>query len=64
MLQAIEYRKRADECREIARRAPTAAQRTMLHHIADTWLRLADDAQEKEGAAPFVMLTRCWPDQA
>ena len=64
MLQAIEYRKRADECREIARRARTAAQRTMLHHIADTWLRLADDAQEKQGAAPFVMLKRCLPNQA
>ena len=64
MLQAIEYQKRADECREIARRAQTAAQRTMLHHIADTWLRLAEDAQEKEGLTPFVVLKHCLPDQA
>ena len=64
MLQALEYRKRADECREIAQRAHTAAQRTMLLHIADTWLRLAEDAQEKEGSARFARLKRCLPDQA
>ena len=42
MRQADDYRKRADECIEIARTARTESQRTMLLHIADTWLRLAD----------------------
>ena len=65
MLRAAEYLKRADECREIAQRAPTAAQRTMLLHIADTWLRLAEDAQDNDGdSAPILELTRCQPGQA
>lgn len=42
---AADYRKRAQECVEIARTARTAAQRTMLLHIADTWMRLAKDAE-------------------
>jgi hypothetical protein len=46
MAQAADYRKRADECVEIAQTARTPSQRTMLLHIADTWLRLADDAEE------------------
>ena len=39
-----DYRKRAEECIEIAQTARTPAQRTMLLHIAETWLRLAEDA--------------------
>jgi hypothetical protein len=45
MPQAAEYRKRAEECLEIAQTVKTAAQRTMLLHIAETWLRLAKDAE-------------------
>ena len=45
MLQAADYRKRARECEEIALTVKTAAQRTMLMHIAETWLRLALDAE-------------------
>ena len=44
--QPADYRKRAKECVEIAQTAMTPAQRTMLLHIADTWLRLAKDAEE------------------
>src|SRR4051812_30185307 len=40
-----EYRKRADECVEIAQTARTPAQRTMLLHIAETWMNLARDAE-------------------
>lgn len=43
---AADYRKHAEECLEIAQAARTQAQRTMLLHIADTWLRLARDADE------------------
>ena len=34
-----DYRKRAEECVEIAQTARTSAQRTMLLHIAETWLQ-------------------------
>ena len=40
-----DYRKRAEECREIAQTARTSAQRTMLLHIAETWMNLAKDAE-------------------
>jgi hypothetical protein len=45
MLMATNYRKRAEECLEIAQSARTPAQRTMLLHIAETWLNLAKDAE-------------------
>jgi hypothetical protein len=45
MAKAADYRKRADECVEIARTARTKSQRTMLLHIAETWLRLAAEAE-------------------
>jgi hypothetical protein len=45
MPMATDYRKRAEECMEIAQTARTPAQRTMLLHIAETWLRLANDAE-------------------
>jgi hypothetical protein len=40
-----DYRKRAEECIEIAQTARTPAQRTMLLHIAETWMNLACDAE-------------------
>jgi len=52
MAQASDYRKRADECTELAKTARTPAQRTMLLHIADTWLRLARDAEDIERPIP------------
>jgi hypothetical protein len=48
MASPADYRKRAEECAEIAQGARTPSQRTMLLHIADTWLRLAKDAEETE----------------
>ena len=41
-----DYRKRAEECVEIAQTARTPAQRTMLLHIAETWMNLARDAED------------------
>jgi hypothetical protein len=62
MATAADYRKRAQECVEIAKTARTASQHTMLLHIAETWLRLANDAEEevpakarKPGRQPVVM---------
>ena len=40
-----DYRKRAEECLEIAQTARTPEQRTMLLHIAETWMNLARDAE-------------------
>ena len=40
-----DYRKRAEECIAIAKTARTPAQRTMLLHIAETWMNLARDAE-------------------
>jgi hypothetical protein len=40
-----DYRKRAKECLEIAQTARTPEQRTMLLHIAETWMNLARDAE-------------------
>jgi hypothetical protein len=46
MPQDSEYRRHAEECTALAQTARTPAQRTMLLHIADTWLRLAREAEE------------------
>jgi hypothetical protein len=62
MAQAADYRKRAEECVEIAQTVRTQSQRIMLLHISDTWLRLANDAEDNSSAtavksprAPVVM---------
>ena len=44
MPQPADYRKRAEECVQLAQTVRTPEQRTMLLHIAETWLRLARDA--------------------
>lgn len=41
MAQTADYRKRAEECVQLAQTVRTSEQRTMLLHIAETWLRLA-----------------------
>lgn len=44
-MDMTDYRKRAEECVEIAQTARTSSQRTMLLHIAETWMNLARDAE-------------------
>ena len=44
MPQPSDYRKRAEECVQLAQTVRTPEQRTMLLHIAETWLRLARGA--------------------
>jgi hypothetical protein len=51
MIMATDYRKRAEECVEIAQTARTPAQRTMLLHIAETWMNLAKDAEGNSSSA-------------
>jgi hypothetical protein len=48
MMRRLDYCKRAEECTALAQTARTLAQRTMLLHIADTWLRLAREADEND----------------
>src|SRR5688572_28652930 len=44
MASEADYRKRAQECVQLAQTARVPEQRVMLLHIAETWLRLAKDA--------------------
>ncbi len=48
MMRGLDYCKRAEECTALAQTALTPAQRTMLLHIAETWLRLARDADDND----------------
>jgi hypothetical protein len=50
-----DYRNRAKECVEFAQNARTREQRTMLLHIAETWLRLAEDTLGRVNAEPLVL---------
>jgi hypothetical protein len=52
-----EYRKRAEECTALAQTARTPSQRTMLLHIANTWMRLARDAEESEQSGLKIELS-------
>jgi hypothetical protein len=51
-----DYRRRAEECLEIAQTARTSAQRTMLLHIAETWMNLAKDAEANMSSAAARIL--------
>ena len=44
-LTSDQCRKQADVCREMARVAMSPAHRTMLEHMAETWMRIAQDVQ-------------------
>ena len=49
-LTAIQAKAKADECREIARCSAKAEHRVMLHHMAETWERIAlSVADQKRG---------------
>jgi len=50
MPSTTDYRKRAEECVQLAQTVRTPEQRTMLLHIAETWLRLADDNKSRMAA--------------
>ena len=50
-MDMTDYRKRAEECMEIAQAARTPEQRTMLLHIAETWMNLAKDAEANASRA-------------
>jgi hypothetical protein len=48
MALADQYRKRAAECIRMAEQSINADDKAMLLQMADTWLRLADKAEDRE----------------
>lgn len=42
-----DYRKFAEECRRLARRAEDAQHKAILEEMAEVWLRLAAEAEQK-----------------
>jgi hypothetical protein len=43
-----DYRKFAEECRRLAREAKDVEHKRVLEHMAEAWLRLAREAQQKD----------------
>ena len=47
METAADYRKLAEECRRLARRAEDEQHKAVLEQMAEVWLRLAVEAEQK-----------------
>jgi hypothetical protein len=47
MASVHDYKRRAAECVRIAERMRNPADKALLMQMADTWLRLADKAEER-----------------
>jgi hypothetical protein len=47
MRKVEEYRRNADECRQLATRSSNDETRTQLLHMAETWEGLARDREEQ-----------------
>jgi len=47
-----EYRKFAEECRCLAKRAENEEHKAILQQMADVWLRLAAEAEQKGSQQP------------
>ena len=48
MASADEYRRHASECVRLAQEAQTASDKALLLRMAETWLRLAEQAEARE----------------
>ena len=46
-LDVMACRQQSENCRVLAEKVMTPAHRIMLEHIADTWLRIANDIENK-----------------
>jgi hypothetical protein len=46
MRKAADYRRQAEECRALARKAGMAEHRELLLHMAETWTSLAEDREQ------------------
>jgi hypothetical protein len=49
-----EYRSRAQQCLEMAGTFRDREARAALSHMAEVWLRLADNSQDAKGVRPVV----------
>ena len=47
-----DYRKFAEECRRLAGRAESGRHKAILEQMAEVWLRLASEAEEKRSRPP------------
>ena len=54
MSRADEYRRRAQQCLEMARRFGDRDARVTLAHMAQDWLRLADSCQDAKKVRPAM----------
>jgi hypothetical protein len=52
--RAEEYRRRAQQCLEMARTFGDRDARVILSHMAQAWLRLADNCQDAKKVRPAV----------
>ena len=52
--RADEYRRRAQQCLEMARRFGDRDARVTLSHMAQVWLRLADNCQDAKKVRPAM----------
>ena len=52
--RADEYRRRAQQCLEMAGTFRDGKARIALSHMAEVWLRLADNGQDAKGVRPSV----------
>jgi hypothetical protein len=50
-LTPAEAQQKADECRELAKRALNPEHRVMLNHMAETWERIATDMKRSDGGS-------------
>jgi hypothetical protein len=48
MASADEYRRHASECVRLAQEAQSAGDNSLLLRMAETWLRLAEQAEARE----------------
>jgi hypothetical protein len=54
METAADYRKFAEECRRLARRAEDEQHKVVLEQMAEVWLRLAVEAEQKRARKPTL----------
>ena len=52
--RAVEYRRRAQQCLEMARMFGDRNARVILSHMAQAWLRLADNCQDARKVRPAM----------